>query len=117
MRPDHPDEDVTGMGKAFMDRPLIAILFGAAVAFGGGALGASVPPRPAVKHLTPRQQVVWAVGVYGPVFVLPVVVWLATRDWIRTALWTGLIWITLFFGVGLIAIVRGYRHSKAGRLD
>jgi hypothetical protein len=117
MRPGRPDEDVLGMGKGFMDRPLIAILFGAAVAFGGGALGASVPPRPVIKHLTPRQQVAWAVGVYGPAFVLPVVLRLITHDWIGTAVWTGLVWITLFFVVGLVAVVRGYRHAKAGRLD
>jgi hypothetical protein len=105
--------DVTGAGKGLMDNPLVAMFFGAATAFGGGSLGARVPPKaPAPEPMTGRQQALLAVALYGPLFVVPVVVWLVTRNWILTAVWSGLIAVALFFVAMLIGGAMAYMGSR-----
>ena len=52
----HDEVDVTGMGKGFMDHPVIAVMFGVGVAFGGGQLGARVPPKVPVQPMSKGDQ-------------------------------------------------------------
>jgi hypothetical protein len=114
----HDDEvDVTGMGKGVMNHPLIAVMFGVGVAFGGGQLGAQVPPKLPVKPMSKGEQWRLALTLYVPVLLVPTVLWFITREWAQVLLWSGVIGVTSFFALGLVAIVRGYRHSKAGRID
>jgi hypothetical protein len=109
-----PDpSDVTGAGKGLMDTPIVAIFFGAAAAFGGGSLGARVPPKaPPAPAMTSRQQAIIALTLYGPLFVAPVVVWLITRSWVQTAVWTALIWVALFFLAVLIGGAMAYMRAR-----
>lgn len=111
------DTDVAGMGKGFMDHSLLAVLFGAAAAFGGGALGARVPPKLPPRPMSPRRQGLSALVLYGGWFGIPLVTWFVTHDWIRTVVVTSMIWVGLFFAVGFVAVVVGYRRSRAGKID
>ena len=111
------DSDVTGMGKGFMDHSIIAVLFGAAAAFGGGSLGAQVPPKsPAPKPMSRRMQWVSGLLLYGPLLT-PIVLWFFTRNWLPVLIWTAIVWSALFFSVGFVVVVVGYRRAKAGHVD
>jgi hypothetical protein len=111
-------DDVTGMGAGLMKNPAIAIFFGAAAAFGGGAIGAQGRgARKPEKRLSNRMQALVFLGVYGPLLLLPLVLWILTRDWARTLLISGIVWVVLFFGVGFAAVVLGYRRAGHSRID
>jgi hypothetical protein len=62
--------------------------------------------------MTGRQQVWFAVTIYGPLFVVPLVVWLITSNWVLTAVWTALIWVGLFFVGALIGGAVAFARSR-----
>lgn len=122
--PERKPADVTGMGKSldvtgmgFGSNPAFAFLFGAAAAFGGGGLGAQPTLTPVGRKATLSRttQIGLLAGVYGPVFALPLLVWLVTRSWQRALLISGVVWVCMFFAVGFVGLVVGYRRSKTSR--
>jgi hypothetical protein len=116
-----PDpDDVTGMGKVLTDRPLFTFFLGAAAAFGGGGLGAGtrVPqPRRRTKPMTGWQQFWFGLYSYGPIFVVPPIIWFRTHSWVLTLAYSALIWLAVTVVVGGVALVLGYRRARAGQIE
>jgi hypothetical protein len=116
--PERPEPDVTGMGSALSNSPVLGILFGAAAAFGAGGLAKAPAARQSAKPqkvpLSRGLQVGLFAVVWGPLIVLPLLLWVITGSWQTALIVAAIVGVCLFFGTVLIGGIVGYRRAKSG---